>query len=612
MKANDAILKNMQTNMTSLINSNIELKNMFGPFIKMNTPSFSGSGTLPSNTVTNPKEDLKGITTQSGIAYKGPTIPTTSPPPKVVERETETPKIKKRPHSRVLMERLPTVAYLLAYVMHLARSKEGIVLGHKISKNGIEVDKAKVDVIAKLPHPTTVKGIDFMGPFPSSRGNKYILVVVDYLSKWVEAKALPTNDARVVSRFLKSLFARFGTPRAIISDHGTHFCNDQFAKVMLKYGVTHRLATTYHPQTSRQVEVSNHGLKRILERTVGKNCASWSDKLDDTLWVFRTAFKTPIGCTPYKLVYEKACHLPIKIEHKAYLALKHANFNLLIAGDHRIVQLNKLNELRDQAYENSLIYKEKTKRIHDSKIKDRVFNAEIFFPPLEEDEGTEGPMIIEAKIGGHCVHPTTPLIGFSGRIIWPIGKIKLLVKIGDEEHSALAWMNFMVVRSQSPYNGIIGKPRVRKLQAVPSTSHEMIMIPIEGGVITLKSSKLVPLEYAMVSGPGEDPSAAKPIIEERVKVAINPEYPIIEERVKVVMVGSTLTEGGRNKLCGLLQCNLDIFAWKPADMIGVPRHIAKHHLNVREGCPPVRQKKRGQTANGNQAIQEEVRKLIGA
>ncbi|GJW98399.1 reverse transcriptase domain-containing protein [Tanacetum coccineum] len=163
-----------------------------------------------------------------------------------------------------------------------------------------------------------VWGIDFMGPFTSSRGNKYILVAVDYLSKWVEAKALPTNDARVVVKFLKSLFARFRTPRAIISDRGTHFCNDQFAKVMLKYGVTHRLSTAYHPQTSGQVEVSNRGLKRILERTVGKNRASWFDKLDDALWAFRTAFKTPIGCTPYKLVYGKACHLPIELKHKAY------------------------------------------------------------------------------------------------------------------------------------------------------------------------------------------------------------------------------------------------------------------------------------------------------
>ncbi|GJR48898.1 reverse transcriptase domain-containing protein [Tanacetum coccineum] len=172
-----------------------------------------------------------------------------------------------------------------------------------------------------------VWGIDFMGPFPSSRGNKYILVAVDYLSKWVEAKALPTNDARVVCKILKSLFARFGTPRAIISDR------------------------------------------------VGENRTSWSDKLDDALWAFCTAYKTPIGCTPYKLVYGKACHLPIELEHKAYWALKHANFDLLTTGDHRKVQLNELNELRDQAYGNYLIYKEKTKRIHDSKIKNRVFNV---------------------------------------------------------------------------------------------------------------------------------------------------------------------------------------------------------------------------------------------
>nr|GFB87864.1 reverse transcriptase domain-containing protein [Tanacetum cinerariifolium] len=171
-------------------------------------------------------------------------------------------------------------------------------------------------------------GIDFMGPFPSSKGNKYILVAVDYLSKWVEAKALPTNDARVVVKFLKSLFSRFGTPRAIISDHGTHFFNDQFARVMTKYGVTHRLTTAYHPQTSGQVEVSNRGLKRILEMT------------------------TPIGCTPYKLVYGKSCHLPIELEHKAYWALKHVNFDLKTAGDHWKLQLNELNELRDQAYEN--------------------------------------------------------------------------------------------------------------------------------------------------------------------------------------------------------------------------------------------------------------------
>nr|GEU47425.1 reverse transcriptase domain-containing protein [Tanacetum cinerariifolium] len=128
-----------------------------------------------------------------------------------------------------------------------------------------------------------VWGIDFMRPFPNSKGNKYILVTVDYISKLVEAKALRTNDARVVVKFLKSLYSWFGTFKAIISDHGTHLCNDQFAKVMSKYGVTHRLSTAYHPQTSGQVDVTNRGLKRILERTVGENRASWTDKLDDAL-----------------------------------------------------------------------------------------------------------------------------------------------------------------------------------------------------------------------------------------------------------------------------------------------------------------------------------------
>nr|GEZ39983.1 reverse transcriptase domain-containing protein [Tanacetum cinerariifolium] len=122
------------------------------------------------------------------------------------------------------------------------------------------------------------------------------------------------------------------------------------------------------------VEVTNRGLKRILERTVGENRALWSDKLEDALWAFRTAFKTPV-CTPYRLVYEKACHLPLELEHKAFWALKHANFDLKTTGDHRKLQLNELSELRDQAYENSLIYKERTKKLHDAKIKTRIFNV---------------------------------------------------------------------------------------------------------------------------------------------------------------------------------------------------------------------------------------------
>nr|GEU95460.1 reverse transcriptase domain-containing protein [Tanacetum cinerariifolium] len=380
--------------------------------------------------------------------------------------------------------------------------KEGIVLGHKISKKGIEVDKAKIKVISKLPYLTTVKGIrsflghagfyrkrvekhfrpihyasktmnqaetyytttekemlaviyafekfcsylimnksivytdhsalkylfakkdakarllhwilllqefDFKvidtkgvenyaadhlspgkeaidnlnachsGPTGGHYGANYtakkVFDSVDYLSKWVEAKALPTNDTRVVVKFLKSLFSRFGTPKEIISDRGNHFCNDQFTRIMLKYGVTHPLSTAYHPKTSGQVEVTNHGLKRILERTVGENRALWSDKLEDALWAFQTAFKTSVGCTPYRIVYGKACHLLLELEHKAFWALKHVNFDLKTMGDHRKLQLNELSELHDQAYENSLIYKERTKKLHDENIKNGIFNV---------------------------------------------------------------------------------------------------------------------------------------------------------------------------------------------------------------------------------------------
>nr|GEW73544.1 hypothetical protein [Tanacetum cinerariifolium] len=222
VKDNDAVMKNMQTQGQNMQHQLTNHTDLITKFVNSNTASTSISITLPSNTIANPKSDLKAITTRS----------------------------------------------------------------------------------------------------------------VDYLSKWVEAKALPTNDSRVVYKLLKNLFARFGAPRAIISDRGMQFCNNQFIKVMQKYGVTHRLATPYHPQTSGQVEVSIRDLKRILERAVGEN---------------------------------------VELENKAYWALKHVNFDLKTACNLRKVQINELNELRDQAYGNSLIYKEKTKRLHDSKIKNRVF-----------------------------------------------------------------------------------------------------------------------------------------------------------------------------------------------------------------------------------------------
>nr|XP_009604937.1 uncharacterized protein LOC104099593 [Nicotiana tomentosiformis] len=172
---------------------------------------------------------------------------------------------------------------------------------------------------------------------------KVLESAVDYVSRWVEAVALPTNDAKAVIGFLrKNIFTRFGTPRAIISYEGTHFCNRAFAKLLEQYGIRYKVATMYHPQLSGQFEVSNREIKSVLTQTVNATRTDWARKLDDALWAYRTAFKTPI-------------------EHKAFWALRQLNLDVEAAGTSRVTELHELDEFHYHAFESTRLYKERMK-----------------------------------------------------------------------------------------------------------------------------------------------------------------------------------------------------------------------------------------------------------
>nr|GEX41936.1 reverse transcriptase domain-containing protein [Tanacetum cinerariifolium]GEX55903.1 reverse transcriptase domain-containing protein [Tanacetum cinerariifolium] len=225
---------------------------------------------------------------------------------------------------------------------------------------------------------------------------------------------------------------------------------------------------------------------------------------------------------------------------------------------------------------------------------------EITFLPLAAHKGTWGPLVIEAKISGHAIHRIYVDRGSSM-------ELRLLVTIGDAEHYTRAWMNFMIVRSPSPYNGIIGRPEIREIQAVPSTAHRTLKFPMKGGIVTIRSTFLMPTECTTIAATHKDHSKKAKIHHKNFEVAIHPDFPDQE-----ITTGGTLSIKTRIKLCTLLKRNLDIFAWQPSDMTGVPRSIAEHRLNIREGYSPVRQKKRGQALKRAKAIQVEVQNLVEA
>jgi transposase InsO family protein len=205
-----------------------------------------------------------------------------------------------------------------------------------------------------------------MGPFPNSEGYEYILVVVDYVSKWVEALLCRAADAMNSKRmFCEVIVSRYGVLRIVISDEGSYFNDQTFRKALTEVGVDHRIATPYHPQTSGQTETLNKQIKNIFQKAVNQMGRGYRSKLSQAMWASRMAYKMSIGMMPYQLVCGKTCHLPIEFEHNAFWPIKKWNMDLMAARTKRKIQIAEPEEWREKAYYSTKLYKERTKRWHD-------------------------------------------------------------------------------------------------------------------------------------------------------------------------------------------------------------------------------------------------------